>query len=158
MRRRVVNVLSLVSSVVCVLSLSVVGRSFFRADMVVVPMGQESAFLAHTFEGKVVLGNVDLRLDLEYISGTTAEVRPNYDLMWEQVTGIRWLGVGWGGSVGFINYMLLILPLWVVPIVTAIPPVWWWRVRRRAGGRGFDMTVGSRQSAVGRGDGGHGVT
>jgi hypothetical protein len=141
MRRRVVNVLAVVSAVVCVLSLAVVGRSFFWLDSVVVPTGQNNSCGVQTMDGQLVLMHVRYRLDLHYSSTRTAEERPVYDEMWQRLTGIRWLGMGWERSRPFSGRKTLILPLWVVPIVTAIPPVWWWRVRRRAGGRGFALEL-----------------
>jgi hypothetical protein len=149
MRRRVVNVLVLVSAVVCVLSLMLVGRSVFRSDQLAVPIGQNNTFWAATIDGQLVLWHVSGYL-LEYFSTSTAEERPDVDNLWKGLTGIRWLGIGWGSPFG---WKVVVLPLWVVPIVTAVLPVWWWRVRRRAGGRGFAVKVkGSSPATEDAGD------
>jgi hypothetical protein len=151
MRRRVVNVLAVVSAVVCVLSLSVVGRSFFWADQVRVPMGQQNTYYARTVDGQLLVMHISARSELQYSSTSTAEERPTIAATWRAMTRIRWLGIGW---ITHLGTTVVIVPLWPVPIVTAVLPVWWWRVRRRAGGRGFEVEVGSRQSAAGSGDGG----
>jgi hypothetical protein len=150
MRRRVVNVLAGVSAVVCVLSLGVVGRSFFWSDALWVPIGQNNACGAGTFDGQVMLGHAPHSRRFEYFSESASEGGPALNVLWRDMTGIRWLGIGWGTPLG---YTILILPLWVVPIVSAVLPVWWWRVRRRAGGRGFEVEVkGSSPAAEDAGD------
>jgi hypothetical protein len=59
MRRRVVNVLAVVSAVVCVLSLMLVGRSVFRSDRLAVPIGQNNTFWAATIDGQLVIISKD---------------------------------------------------------------------------------------------------
>ncbi|HEV2295479.1 MAG TPA: hypothetical protein VGR35_16640 [Tepidisphaeraceae bacterium] len=55
-------------------------------------------------------------------------------MFWGGMRGSRWLGIGWGGVS---EQKLLILPLWLLPLLTAIAPVRWLLKRRRERGRGF---------------------
>jgi hypothetical protein len=96
MRRRVVNVLAVVSAVVCVLSLSLVGRSFVRADTLWVPIGQVNSYAATTREGIVALVHVRRNTEFHYSSTSPALERADYEAVWQDLTGIRWLGIGWG--------------------------------------------------------------
>jgi hypothetical protein len=142
MPRRPLHVLSLVSAVVCVLSLVVVGRSFVRSDVVFVPIGHDSTCYFVSVHGQMALAHVRAYRDFKYASVDTANVRPAIDRVWQNLAGIRWLGIGWG-------YRMVVLPLWLVPVVTAVLPVRWWVIRRRAGGgRGFAVEVAG-ESAVG---------
>ncbi|HEV2294169.1 MAG TPA: hypothetical protein VGR35_09950 [Tepidisphaeraceae bacterium] len=43
----------------------------------------------------------------------------------------------------------MILPLWRLPLLTAIGPVRWWRKRRRDGGRGFAVEGAGAGAMVG---------
>jgi hypothetical protein len=139
MRRRVINALTLVSAVVCVGSALLVGRSFFRVDVVRVPASPGSVG-ATAFDAKLILWESPIPGDRRYFTEDVTEYRSAVAKVWNDITGIHWLAVGWGSSIGG-NY--LILPLWLVPIVTAILPVRWWMRRRREGRRGFEVGVGS---------------
>jgi hypothetical protein len=148
MRNRPLHVLSLVSAVVCVLSLGLVGRSFYRADVMVAPIWQASEHVVFALDGKVVLTQVSRTYD----RWTCFSVHPSgyrelVESFWRKVAGIRWLGIGWGGTAGWWN--ILILPLWLVPVVTAVLPVRWWVIRRRARAwrRGFAVEVAVESSA-----------
>jgi hypothetical protein len=161
MSRRPLHVLSLVSAVVCVLSLGLVGRSFFRMDQVRFPIaGNEQSYfpddydadqrkrhflcIGSTMDGRMTLEFIPAYRSWGYASARTGEVRPLINRSFGQhMTGIRWLGIGWGTTIEGISFVLL--PLWLVPVVTAVLPVRWWVIRRRAGGgRGFAVEVGSR--------------
>ena len=130
MPKRIANGLTLLSAVMCVGSAMLVGRSWLRADSVYVPIGQASVGVAITVDGTVMLLHATSfrAFGFGYASET-------YDGLWQRLTGIRWLGFGWGSLP--VGITVLVLPLWLLPLLTAIPPVRWYRARRREGGRGF---------------------
>ena len=68
-----------------------------------------------------------------------ARLRPAVDNVWRRLRGIRALGVGW--NMTGVQDEWLILPLWLLPLLTAIPPARWWRARRRASGTGFAVVL-----------------
>jgi hypothetical protein len=135
MRRRVVKIVTLVSAIICVGSLLLVGRSFVRVDVVGGPLGQSSSGGITSIEGELVLWYDVYHQPFGYFSATPGELRHIQYLLWADIQGIRWLSVGWGVSGG---ERVLVLPLWLMPIVTAILPVRWWVRRRREGRRGFE--------------------
>jgi hypothetical protein len=137
MRRRVMNLLTLVSAVVCVGSALLVGRSFWWADILRVPTGEASGWVLGTVDARLEVSYVEFPLKLEYLSVRSIFIVANQDQYWKQLTGVRWLRLGWGSPVGVVT--VLILPLWLAPILTAILPVRWWVRRRREGGRGFEV-------------------
>jgi hypothetical protein len=151
MRRRVVNVLAVVSAVVCVLSLSLVGRSLCcRSDAVWIGIGGWTYYV-RTSDGQLVAhrsANTAFSR-FGYNSVRHAGTLSSFMMTWEEVNGIQGI-VNWGTARGM---PIIILPLWVVPIVSAVLPVWWWRVRRRAGWRGFAVEVkGSSPATEDAGD------
>ena len=136
MPKRLANGLTLLSAVVCVLSAMLVGRSVFRMDSVFLPLGRERGGSIHVMDGRLFVARFPHGADYDYESRTTAEVRPTLNWVWASRPGIPWLGIGWHGPDTY-GYRYLVLPLWLLPLLTAIPPVRWWRARRREGGRGF---------------------
>ena len=136
MPKRIANALTLLSAVVCVGSAMVVGRSLFRYDAVVIPMDPDTSLGVGAIDATVIVwlglgtGRV-VRFSL-----SIGNSRAGFDTVWQTLTGIRWLGIGWGIYGG---HFILILPLWLVPIVTAVAPARWWRARRRGAGRGFPV-------------------
>jgi hypothetical protein len=146
MPRRIANGLTLLSAVVCAGSAMLVGRSWFRVDMVNVPI----RLRAVTVDGQLLLMHGPY-LRASYETGHAAWIRPHVDDVWGDLRGVRWLGVGWGTS----GVKVLILPFWLLPLLTAIPPVRWWRARRRKGGQGFAIDgadYGSPADGTGAGD------
>ena len=141
MLRRIANALTLLSAVVCVGSAMLVGRSFWRADQVWTT-GRVQASIG-TVDGLVILSVVYNReADGVEVGGfrthDSAQLRTPSAAMLRRMKGVRWLGVGFTHSPGWpVTITELILPLWLLPLLTAIAPVRWWRVRRREGGRGF---------------------
>src|SRR5262245_32799279 len=134
MSRRTLHVLTLASAVICVASLVLVARSVFRVDVI------EALTSGYPYAGggmATVNGQcwlvwhfgsrpLDNRYHLNYQTERTPAIRPRLDQLWSQAWGVRWLGVGAGTS----PQRVLILPLWLVPIVTAILPLKRWRRRR----------------------------
>jgi hypothetical protein len=154
MRKRLWNGLALLSAVVCVVSLLLVGRSVVRHDSVGMPLGQNYV-TAFSIDAQLWLqfwlAYVPFReaYELNYDSGSAADVRPALADRRQVMSGLPWLGLGWG-SDGWGKYLLL--PLWLLPLVTAIPPVLWWRRRRRAGGgRGFEVLPPADRASAGEG-------
>ena len=96
---------------------------------------------AATVDGQLLLlwapGPKSFEFGYDYDGESARSFRPGLDQIWAGVRGIRWLAIGWGTSRIGLNATIVILPLWLVPILAAIPPVRWWRARRREGGRGF---------------------
>jgi hypothetical protein len=151
MRKRPLHILSLISAVVCVQSLGVVVRSFFRLDGVWAQVRREHGIKAVTLDGRLWLSVEPYPLGYTaYFVDEAAANREFYDWMWGELSGVRWLGIGWGNaSSARGDYYTVVLPLWLVPIVTAVLPVRWWVIRRRSGGgRGFSVEVAG-ESAVG---------
>ena len=134
MPKRIANGLTLLSAVVCVGSAMLVGRSLFQADEFFVPLGQEGGLWMGTLDGQLMLGSDPSTFNFEHLSFPAWEGRRELDDSWRELTGIRWIGIGWGK---LRDRAFLILPLWLVPLLTAIPPVRWWRARRRNVTRGF---------------------
>ena len=117
MPKRLANGLTLLSAAVCLGSAMLVGRSMFAEDV----MTLYSARLeAATINGQIVV----------------KEDRYPWAFPDPVLSGMEeaWLGIGWGTCA---RGKYVILPLWLLPLLTAIPPVRWWRARRREGGRGF---------------------
>ena len=135
MPKRIANGLTLLSAVVCVGSALLVVRSFFLADSLYVPIGPARCCVAVTIDGAVMLLHELSFGGFSHSTGSAAEVRSETsDAIWNGLTGIKRLGIGWGYLIGT---QILVLPLWLLPLLTAIPPVRWHRARRREGGRGF---------------------
>jgi hypothetical protein len=145
MPKRLANGLTLLSAVVCVGSAMLVGRSFFRSDFVRVPVGNENECGAGTSPGQLVIWHDPVPSYLRYDSADPATTRKDLDEIWPELTGIRWIG-GWGRyDFGAGIEDVVILPLWLLPLLTAIAPVRWYRARRREGGRGFAVKGGARE-------------
>jgi hypothetical protein len=146
MAKRPLSVLSLVSAMICVGSLLLVGRSFFRSDEVHLPVARDIAYayVAFTLDGQLVVLQEPGFYMRHYGTERAVDQRRHLDGIWQSITGIRALGVGWGSWGN--DWRNLIFPLWLLPIVTAILPVRWWRLRRRRGGRGFPVEVTSSPS------------
>jgi hypothetical protein len=139
MGKRPLHGLSLVSAVVCVLSLLLVGRSYFYMDRIWVSYSQGDAVMASSLDGLLVLHVQQMDAhsrEVGYSGMSASKIRPDYDIMWSLLRGVRWLRIGWDDN-------LLILPLWLVPVVTGVLPVRWWMIRRRRvrAGRGFAVEV-----------------
>ena len=149
MPKRATNALTLLSVVVCVGSAMLVGRSFFRVDALTVPMGQQNSGGASTVNGTLMLSHGPLPQQFRFWSPPIAASREVHDVIWRRLGGVRWLGIGWG-SIGYPPHsqQFIILPLWLLPLLTAIGPVRWWRKRRRGGGRGFSVDAAAARSAV----------
>ncbi|HEV2293867.1 MAG TPA: hypothetical protein VGR35_08415 [Tepidisphaeraceae bacterium] len=134
MPRRLANGLTLLSAVVCVGSAMWVGRSFVRIDYATIPIDKRSFARAVQADGYVFVARFRGTGDWDYHSGhTRVWIREQFRHKLRGEKGIPWVMV-WGGSSG---QKYLILPLWLLPLLTAIGPVWWWRKRRREAGRGF---------------------
>jgi hypothetical protein len=145
MRQRLWNSLTLLSAVVCVPSLLLVGRSVVRYDWVGMPLGQNYV-AAFSTDAQLWLTCVPKTLhlpfgkdyELEYRSFSAADARSELADSRQSMSGLPRLGIGWGTRGSSLRIVLL--PLWLLPLLTAIPPVLWWRRRRRAGGgRGFEV-------------------
>jgi hypothetical protein len=135
MPRRLLHVLTILSAVICVGSLLLVVRSFIRMDTVGFPTGTTSACGVFSLDGQVNLWHErddDGGSYAFFHSSKPASVSRRFfsDELWSgdsRITGIRWLGIGWGNVDGS---KFLVLPLWLLPLLTAILPVRWWRGRR----------------------------
>ena len=138
MWRRAMHALTLMSALVCAGSLLLVGRSFFKGDQLWSPLGQKSSGWVQTSDGY---------LFVVYIPQNTGEgfqylpVEPDglraLGESWGNYRGVPWV-IAWDDGAWSWGQRLVILPLWLVPVLTAIPLVrWWWRARRRRGARGF---------------------
>ncbi|MDQ3441335.1 MAG: hypothetical protein M3478_13400 [Planctomycetota bacterium] len=153
MPRRMANVLTLVSAVVCVGSAMVVGRSFFREDQVYSSNAQNHVvaqttcgqlFLRHhhpTFASKtpwwswsVSHRRVVSRRDLV-----------DLDFLWGKFPGVRWV-ICWGSFGAWERFRFVILPLWLLPLLTAIAPARWWWKRREHRRRGFPVAAAGATS------------
>jgi hypothetical protein len=135
MPRRIRNVLTLASAVLCLGSALLVGRSVFRYEMVVLPLPRDIHFGIGVIDVKLMLWHGRGSGTFVHKNVSSASARPGFHLLWQALTGIRWLGVGWGTRA---PNAFLILPLWPLPLLTAIAPVRWWRRRSSSyGARGF---------------------
>ena len=153
MPKRVANGLTLLSAVVCVGSALLVGRSFLRSDLV------DGELWGATIDGHVIIvietAARPRPRPLTYVGSEAAapfrDVRER--LLEHKQWAIRWLRIGW---VDFMTGVrVVILPFWPLPLLTAIPPLRWWRARRREGGRGFAVEGadhGTRADGIGAGD------
>jgi hypothetical protein len=47
------------------------------------------------------------------------------------------------------TWKIIVLPLWLLPILTAILPVRWWLIRRRRGGREFPVEAKPAEGGAG---------
>jgi len=139
MLRRLRNGLSLASAVICLGSLILIGCSILRMDRVAFSFGGGISYSAHLVDGTLELArrSTDLGRFFLYMKYSSAERRfirsrggtPPY------MTRVRWTGIAWGAIPGYGRY--LTLPLWIVPIVAAVPPICWWRRRRTRACLGF---------------------
>ena len=139
MPKRLANGLTLLSAVVCVGSAMLVGRSFFWADSLWI-VGHVQIGIT-TIDG---LGFVSARGRpahkgtwlFRFDKKDSGMLRPEVDRVWLRMQGVRWLRLGFDAPSHEI-----LLPLWPLPLLTAIPPVRWWRARWREGGRGFAVAA-----------------
>src|SRR5688500_6676803 len=139
MPKRVANVLTLFCAVVCVTAALWVVRSYFRADQAGISIGQGRLWLS-VIDAQIVAGwDPSAVLPPSVDSLDAARLRPVLDAVWRRLRGIRALGVGW--SMTGVQDEWGVLPLWLIPLLTAIPPVRWWRARRRASGAGFAVVL-----------------
>jgi hypothetical protein len=134
MPKRIANGLTLLSAVVCVRSALLVGRSWFRVDLVGTPLGQGHGG-AYTLDGRLFLWQSRRVPEFfhYYHSESAERLRYGLSTSWREIARVPWLSLGWHNG----EPRCLVLPLWLLPLLTAIPPVRWWRARRREGGRGF---------------------
>ena len=137
MPKRVANVLTLLCAVVCVTSALWVVRSRFRVDQAGLTIGQGRLWLTVIDAQVIVAWDSSALLPPSFDSFDAARLRPAADSVWPRMRGIRALGIGWN-TTGAMDERL-ILPLWLLALLTAIPPVRWWRARRRASGAGFEV-------------------
>jgi len=135
MPKRAANGLTLLSAVVCAGSLLLVGRSFFRCDSLSISAVKETVSSVGTIDGQLWLLHGPAYRFTFYSSQPVAAVRAGVSMTWGYLRGFPRLGIGWGSM---FEWKYLILPLWLLPVLTAIPPARWWRARRR-GGRGFPV-------------------
>jgi len=104
-----------------------VGRSWFYADVMGgMKIAPGIVAEAVTVDGLFVLDWRRGRRSFDYYSNSAKDYRPVLDQIWDNVPGVRWLGVGWRGGW----FKVVILPLWLVPVLTAILPLRWWRLHR----------------------------
>ena len=142
MPKRVANALTLICAVVSVTAALWAVRSYFRADQAGLSVGQGRLWLT-VIDAQIIAGwdpSVGLppaSLPPSFDSFDAARLRPAVDSVWPRLRGIRALGIGWN-TTGALDERL-ILPLWLLALLTAIPPVRWWRARRRASGAGFEV-------------------
>ena len=143
MPKRVVNGLTVLSAAVCLLSLILVARSCFRADQAGFAAGRARLWFSAIDAQLIVAWDPSAVFPASFVvpalfdSYDAARLRPAFDTVWPRMTGIRALGIGWNLSAAMDERA--ILPLWLVPLLTAILPVRWWRARRRDAGRGFSV-------------------
>jgi hypothetical protein len=138
MPKRIANGLTLLSAVVCVGSLALLTRSRFRVDGVTIPFNERAAMGAYTVDGRLLLWHQRFAKPtyarILYSNENAAQLRLGQGEFWREIAKIRWLSIGWYATK---RHKFIMLPLWLFPLLTAIPPVRWWRARRREGGRGF---------------------
>ena len=134
MPKRIANGLTLLSAVVCVGSAMLVGRSWFRMDGLAIPTSEEGCVVFASCDAQLVVWNVPLPQPPGFSTAPVGIFRYTLEGIWGRLAGVRWLGVG-AGAIGAQTFV--ILPLWLLPLLTAIPPVRWRRARCREGGRGF---------------------
>ena len=136
LRSHLSNILVLMSAVVCALSLMLVVRSFFRADIVDLPLGSDIGAGVATIDGKVLIVLIEGPPRFSY---ETHRTQPSSELRVFLAGlidhGISWLGIGWGD----VWADCVLLPLWLVPLLTAIAPLRWWIRRHRRSARGFPV-------------------
>ncbi len=148
MPRRIANALTLVSAVVCVLSAMGVGRSFFCGYQVWT-QGQIQASVA-VIDGLLINSTYVSDVGVTSWGGSmaidAAALRPKTSAMLRRISLVPWLGLGFNfaggsGAVGSPSITEVILPLWLLPLLTAIAPVRGWRKRRREARRGFPVAA-----------------
>jgi hypothetical protein len=135
MRARLLHIVTLASMVICAASLALVGRSFFRADEAHVPIGLHNKLGVATVDGKLTLWHGKYSSEWSYSSGSVAIARRAYDNWSQTASGVPSVGIGWQAPSG---RQYLVLPLWLLPLLSAILPLRWWR-RRRSHTRGFPV-------------------
>src|SRR5690349_1709149 len=124
MPKRMLHVLTLASAVICLGSLVWVGRSLARLDDATFSFAGGTIYNAYTIDGRLVVTRRNLITPryFAYRSDPASLYRQGLRMSWEETPG---LGIRWErfSRDGFF----LGLPLWLLPIVCAIPPVRWWR-------------------------------
>lgn len=148
MLERVRSALALMCVVVCVGSAAWMARSCFRSDQAGLSVGQGRLWLT-TIDAKLVIAwDPSAILPPSFDTYDTASLRLALDTVWSNMSGIRALGIGWNMTGS--QDERLILPLWLLPLLTAIPSVQWWRrARARQAVRGFSVEQpAARQSLV----------
>ena len=147
MPKRIANALTLLSAVVCVGSALLVAGSWLWVNAVTIPLeGGRSAIGAYAIDGRLHLwhNRIGLRrfqrlgayFQFSHQTASAAQLRLGQGQSWREMARVRWLSIGWyitGGP------KMVVLPLWLLPLLTAIAPVRWWRARQRRGGRGFPV-------------------
>ncbi len=122
MPNRAMKGLTLLSAVVCLLSLLLVGRSVFCLDALSVPIAPRRGYSASILDGQLRLWNHD-GTSFGYRSYPAAVWRRGESVRWQHdIAGVRWV-IGWGSHGLLDQFRFLILPLWLLPLLTAIPPV-----------------------------------
>ena len=157
MPKRLANGLTLLSAVVCVGSAMLVGRSLVVTDAVTLPYWPDRQSTIVLVDGTLVVTHISRDGRFEYGTGRARVMRRHLVPYRQKAAGIPWMGFGWGRMD---RERYLFLPLWLLPLLTAIPPVRWWRARRREGGRGFAVdgadhgvrAHGTRADGTGAGD------
>jgi hypothetical protein len=133
MPRRPLHVLTLASAVICVGSLILVGRTFFRADRVIIKTGQGVSW-AEALDGQLLLEDYRYNYPTPPLAFTAYDATSRRRMLrarWVggEIKGVRWIGFGFDVTSN-PAMKVLVLPLWPVPILTAILPIKWWRQRR----------------------------
>jgi hypothetical protein len=145
MPKRIANGLTLLSAVVCVGSAMLVAGSWRWVNAVTIPLeGGRGGIGAYVIDGRLHLWRTRIGLHTYQRGGTyyrfsyqissAAQFRLGRGQSWREMAGVHWLGIGWYTTPG---PKIFLLPVWLLPLLTAIPPLRWYRARRRQGGRGF---------------------
>jgi hypothetical protein len=121
MLQRIRTALVLLSAVVCIGSAFLAVRSCFRSDQAGLTVRQSRLWLTVLDAQLIIALDPAVVLPPSFDTYDAAKVRPAADTVWPNMTGIRPLGIGW--NMTGTQDERLILPLWLLPLLTAIPPV-----------------------------------
>jgi hypothetical protein len=143
MAKRPLNVLTLISAMMCVATAGVVGRSFVRMDVVHVPIGKSSSAEVQTIDGRfraIYPTKIQRRL-FRHFTYETAQYRRHVAGWAEKSSGLPKVGIAWARSAS--GAAIILLPLWLLALLTAILPLRWLLLgwARRRGGRGFAVVA-----------------
>ena len=136
MPKRIANGLTLLSAVVCGGSLLLLGWSLFRYETLTLPIGPDTSVGIGAIDAQLLLWHGRGSGGLHRYSLSADSARPGLDLLWRALKGIRGLHIGWGS---YAMHRVLVVPLWLIPVLTAVVPVRWWRAHRARRARGFPL-------------------